>query len=62
MYDIKVIRGNKKNTLANYINTLHVFSENLGEAIIGIYVQDYLFLPKIQEGRGERGEGAGEDF
>ena len=41
-----------KNTLVNYINILHIFSENLRGAINnGIYVQDYSFLPKIQGGR-----------
>ena len=50
MYNIRVIRGNKKCIGQLYI-ALHVFSKNLGGYYLNLYKNIYIFffLPKIQE-------------
>ena len=48
MYDIRVIRGNKKCILVNYINSLHDFNKNLGGILLKF--MSIFLIPKIQEG------------
>ena len=48
MYNIRVIRGNKKCIGQLYI-ALHVFSKNLGGLLFKFVQKYYFFLPKIQE-------------
>ena len=55
MYDIRVIRGNKK-SLVNYINAIHVFSKNIrGQLLKFMSKIIYIYIYKIKKYKREGG-------
>ena len=53
MYDIRVIRGNKK-SLVNYINAIHVFSKNIRGQLLK-FMSKIIYIYKIKKYKREGG-------